>query len=64
MNEKKLHDAREAKQLSVREVAIETGLTEQTIREIEKGRNKNPTISTVKTLCDFYEIPISEVLSE
>lgn len=62
MNGQKILEEREARNLSVREVAIKTGLTEQTIREIEKGRNKNPTIHTVMSLCNFYGISLLDVM--
>ena len=63
MNGNKLRELRESKGLTQRDVSIATGLTELTIGKLE-GNKGNPTLKTMQTVADFYEVPVSELLSD
>ncbi len=64
MNGQVIKKLRKRKGVAQREVAIETGLTENTLYEIEKGNQVNPTLATMEKIAKYYEIPVAELLSE
>lgn len=49
--------------MSIRAASRQIDMSEQTLASVENGEG-NPTLKTVQKICDFYEIPISEVLQE
>lgn len=49
---------------TLRQVAIECDITQETIGALENGRKHNPTIATVKKLADCYGVKVSELLGE
>lgn len=65
MNGQKLLNERKNRGLTRKDVGRETDLTEETIMQIELHPDTvNPTLKTLKKLCNYYGIPISEILQE
>lgn len=46
-----------------RQVAIATGLTIETIKMLEHGRAKNPTLKTMKAVADHFGVTVDQLLS-
>lgn len=46
--------------ITVNKLADISGVTQSTLNNIVSGRNKSTTISTVKKLCDGFDITIEE----
>ena len=55
-----LRQARALKGLTQEQVANSTGLDIMTISRIERGRD--PRFSTLKKLCDFYGLSMSDII--
>ena len=49
--------------ITVNKLATLSGITQSTLNNIVSGRNNSATVSTVKKLCDGFEIPIVEFFS-
>lgn len=49
-----LRKKREELKLTTMELAAKLGLSDSTIRNIEKGRNKNPQFAALDRLADFF----------
>lgn len=64
MNSELLKKLRKERGVSRREVAIATGLTENTIYTIEAGVAANPRLETLKAIADYYGISIDELIKE
>lgn len=64
MNGQKLRELRKAKGVTQREAALQTGLTEQTIYNIEKGVNTNPTLATIQKIANYYGVPVVQLIEE
>lgn len=64
MNFTKIKDLREEKNESRRNVALATGMTEQTIVDLERGKNKNPTIKTLSRLADHFHVSVIDLISD
>lgn len=60
----KLRALREAKGLSQEELATALNLGTNTISNIETGKKKTLDISLLQTFADYYEIPITELLTD
>lgn len=62
---KKIRQIRQEKGLSVYRVAKDVGLTrDSTLHAIESGASKNPSVYTIKKICDYLEITIDDLLNE
>ena len=48
------------KKLTVNGLCSVCGITQSTINNILHGQSKNPTVSTIKKICDGLEISLSE----
>lgn len=53
-----LRRRREALGLSREDVAQQTGLSNATIRNLERGKVRRPALTTLRVLCDVLSIPI------
>ena len=51
---------RQARGLSMREVALDAGIPLSTVSKLERGTLNNPTLSTMKRLGEVYEIEPQE----
>jgi transcriptional regulator with XRE-family HTH domain len=60
----KLKALREAKGLSQEELATALNLGTNTISNIETGKKKTLDISLLQSFADYYEIPITELLTD
>lgn len=62
MNGQKLREMRKTRNKTLRQVSIESGVTETQIRNIEKGFTKNPSIDTLAGLARALDCEISDFL--
>lgn len=46
--------------ISVNRLSLICGITQSTVNNIINGGSKNPTISTIKKICDGMDMPLSE----
>lgn len=49
--------------LSINKLSTISGVTQSTVNNIISGRNNSATISTIKKLCDGFEITLGEFFS-
>lgn len=64
MNTERLRGLREERGETRRDVAIATGLTENTILALEGDSSSNPKLSTIMALANHYGVPIEEIVSD
>lgn len=64
MNGEKLRAIRLERGMTQRQVSDACGLTEQTIKTLERGYQDNPTLETLKKLADCYGVKVSDLLDE
>lgn len=64
MDTKLLKELREKRGLTRRDVSLKTGLTENQIYALETGRASNPTLETLTSLANFYEVKVSKLIGE
>ena len=50
----------EERKITVNKASNWSGVTQSTVSDIVNGTTKNPTVSTIKKLCDGFEISIRE----
>jgi transcriptional regulator with XRE-family HTH domain len=62
MNGQKLRDMRKAREKTLRQVSIESGVTESQIRNIEMGITKNPSVDTLLSLAKALNCEITDLL--
>lgn len=62
MNGQKLREMRRAREKTLRQVSIESGVTETQIRNIESGVTKNPSIDTLLGLAKALNCEITDFL--
>lgn len=58
----KLRRSQSEKPLSLRELGEKTKLSTSVIHRIECGKNQNPEIKAVISICEFYDITLFEIL--
>ena len=46
--------------ITVNKLSIICGITQSTLSNLVLGKNKSPTVSTIKKICDGVEITIQE----
>ena len=46
--------------ISINKLSLICGITQSTVNNIINGGSKNPTISTIKKICDGMDMPLSE----
>ena len=49
--------------ISVNKLSSISGVTQSTVNNIVSGRNNSATVSTIKKLCDGFEITLGEFFS-
>ena len=49
--------------LSINRLCAMSGITQSTVNNIISGRNNSATVSTIKKLCDGFEITLGEFFS-
>lgn len=64
MDTKLLKELREKRGLTRRDVSLKIGLTENQIYALETGRANNPTLETLTSLANFYEVKVSKLIGE
>lgn len=52
------------KSLSVNKLSIMCGLRQSTLSNILNGNSKNPTIASIKKICDGVEISLSDFFDD
>lgn len=48
------------REITVNKLSIICGITQSTLSNLVLGKNKSPTVSTVKKICDGLEITIQD----
>lgn len=56
----RIHELCDERKISINHLSIIYGITQSTLSNITSGRSKNPTISTIKKICDGLEITLLE----
>lgn len=56
---KRILDLCKEHDISLNKLSIICGITQSTLNNITSGASMNPTIATVKKICDGLEIPLS-----
>ena len=51
----RIHDLCDERKISLNKLSIMCGMTQSTLSNITSGRSKNPTVSTIKKICDGLE---------
>lgn len=64
MNTNRIVQAIKNNPLSVRKLAINSGVGYATLYDIANGNTKNPRIDTVVKISEVLNIPVTELLSE
>lgn len=59
----RIHELCEERKISINHLSIICGITQSTLSNITSGRSKNPTIATIKKICDGLEITLLEFFS-
>ena len=49
--------------ISINKLSSISGVTQSTVNNIVSGRNNSATVSTIKKLCDAFEITLGEFFS-
>lgn len=57
----RLKEARNEKNLSLRDVEEKTGITNPWVSQLEQGKCENPGVKTVMRLCDLYGISLEDL---
>lgn len=52
------------KSLSINKLSIQCGLRQSTVSNILNGTSKNPTIASIKKICDGLEISLSDFFDD
>ena len=55
-----IHELCEERKISLNKLSIVCGLTQSTLSNITSGRSKNPTVSTIKKICDGLNISLTD----
>ena len=56
----RIHDLCDERKISLNKLSIMCGMTQSTLSNITSGRSKNPTVSTIKKICDGLDITLVE----
>lgn len=56
----RIHELCDERKISINHLSMLCGMTQSTLSNITSGRSKNPTISTLKKICDGLEITLVE----
>lgn len=56
----RIHQLCEANDISLNKLSIMCGMTQSTLSNITSGRSKNPTVSTIKKICDGLNISLTD----
>lgn len=62
MDKEKIINIRTSKNYSVYKLSKISGVPKTTIHDIEKGKNDNPRIKTVKAIAKALEVDINEII--
>lgn len=60
----KIRSIREGKGISVPVLSRKTGISDNQLREIEKGKRSNPTIETLTKIASALNVPVSSLVEE
>lgn len=56
----RIHELCESRGISLNKLSIMCGMTQSTLSNITSGRSKNPTVSTIKKICDGLDISLTD----
>jgi transcriptional regulator with XRE-family HTH domain len=52
------------RKISINKLSVQSGLTQSTIDSILKGKSRNPSISTLKKICEGLNISLKEFMDD
>lgn len=61
---KRIHQLCTEKSLSINKLSILCGLRQSTVSNILNGTSKNPTISSIKKICDGLKLSLSDFFDD
>lgn len=56
----RIHELCYERNISLNKLSIICGITQSTLSNITSGRSKNPTVSTIKKICDGLDMTLVE----
>ena len=56
----RIHQLCDERNISLNKLSIMCGMTQSTLSNITSGRSKNPTVATIKKICDGIDITLAE----
>lgn len=56
----RIHELCDERNISLNKLSIVCGITQSTLSNITSGRSKNPTVSTIKKVCDGLDMTLAE----
>lgn len=56
----RIHELCDQRGISLNKLSIICGITQSTLSNITSGRSKNPTVSTIKKICDGLDMTLVE----
>lgn len=56
----RIHELCDERNISLNKLSIICGITQSTLSNITSGRSKNPTVSTIKKICDGLDMTLVE----
>ena len=57
---RRINELCDERHITINKASNWSGVTQSTVSDIVNGVTKNPTVSTIKKLCDGFEISIRE----
>ena len=58
----RIHELCDERNISLNKLSIICGITQSTLSNITSGRSKNPTVATIKKICDGLDMTLVEFL--
>lgn len=56
----RIHQLCDERKISLNKLSTICGMTQSTLSNISSGRSKNPTVSTIKKICDGLDMTLVE----
>lgn len=56
----RIHQLCDERNISLNKLSILCGMTQSTLSNITSGRSKNPTVATIKKICDGIDMSLAD----
>ena len=56
----RIHQICDERNISLNKLSILCGMTQSTLSNITSGRSKNPTVATIKKICDGIDMSLAD----